>query len=576
MKLYGIILALALIIRISGLSLNPVGISHDEIHDLINAKSLIMLRENAPGTAAGIITQNPYCNGNCIFGELASYLLAPWMGIFPLGIAVSKIPFLLASLGIVYFGGKFFENLTGKKEIGYLTGLILAINPWAIHFGRSAFENLFSFCFFLAALYLFTKKKADKKHLVGATFLAFLGFLSYFGAKPLFVFIVTWGIFYYWKENKGKNLKLGWGLIMSAILISVGYILILMSSQSGKRFEEISAKGAVDVVSIVNEERKVSLAIPIIRDLVINKYTVTGKIMLDKFLGAFSPIYLFSRGEQGYDVFMISNHPYLYLIDGVMIILGLMSLGTLGSKGLWIVGLMGISTIPTIVSGSGITYALRSGLLFPLLGGVVAIGILSGENILKKKWKIFYWGGIAVVYLVSFLYFQIMYWYRLPFEKNTGWHFHERVLVRYLSMFRSESQEKIYLSIDNPVDVMYNYAFYTGKYNNKEFARNFNEAIRGGKYEIEGMVFQKECPKIIDKNAVYIWERDLGCTEEPNMLPRISETRDGGARFFIPTEKICRKMELTSYPFPRKIEDFSVEKMDKETFCKNWISEPKI
>lgn len=180
------------------------------------------------------------------------------------------------------------------------------------------------------------------------------------------------------------------------------------------------------------------------------------------------------------------------------------------------------------------------------------------------------------MYLISFFYFQIMYWYRLPFEKNTGWHFHERALVRYLDIYRNESQEKIYLSINNPVDVMYNYAFYTGKYNNKEFARNFNEAIRGGKYEIEGMVFQKECPKVIDKNAVYIWERDLGCTEEPNMLPRISETRDGGARFFIPTEKICRKMELTSYPFPRKIEDFSVEKMDKETFCKNWISEPKI
>jgi len=575
-KFYGIILSLALILRLWGLSLNPVGISHDEIHDLINAKSLIMLGENAPGTAAGIITQNPHCNGNCIFGELASYLLAPWMGIFPLGIVISKIPFLLASLGIVYFGGRFFENLTNKKEVGYLTSLILAINPWAIYFGRSAFENLFSFCFFLAALYLFTKNKTSKRHLVGATLLAFLGFLSYFGAKPLFVFIVIWGIFYGWKEKNGKNLILGWGLIITAIIISVGYVLGLMNSQSGKRFEEISAKGAVDVPSIVNEERKVSLAIPFIRDAVINKYTVTGKILLDKFLGVFSPVYLFSRGEQGYDVFMISGHPYMYLIDGGFIVLGLMSLGTLGTKGLSILGLMGISIIPTIVSGSGVTYALRSGLLFPLLCGLAAMGILSGEKFLKKKWKIFYWGGIAGLYVISLVYFLILYWYRVPFEKNTGWHFHERVLVRYLDIFRSESQEKIYLSVDNPVDVMYNYAFYTGKYNNKEFAKNFNEAIRSGKYEIEGMVFQKKCPEIIDKKAIYIWERDLGCIDEPNMLPRISETRDGGARFFIPVEKVCRGVELNSYPFPRKIEDFSVEKMNKDTFCKNWISEPKI
>lgn len=571
MKVYGIILVLAFLVRIWGLGLNPIGISHDEIHDLINAKSLAILGQSAPGTAAGIITQNPYCDGNCIFGELASYLLVPWMKIAPLGMVVSKIPFLLAALGIVYFGGKLFENLSGKKEIGWITSGLLAINPWAIHFGRTAFENLFSFATYLAALYLFTKKGANKKHLAGAWFLAFLGFLAYFGAKPIFVFLVAWGVFYFWKKNKFKFLKLGIGLIAIAALITVGYVMVLKGGTSGKRFEEITTGKGFDAAAVVNEERRISLEFPWGRDLAINKYMATGKMWLDKFLGAFSPIYLFSRGENGYDVFMISGHSYMYLIDGFFIIFGLIALGT---TVFWLVPLIAIATIPTIISVSGVTYGLRSGMLFSLFCGITAMGIFWTKEKLTKKWQGFFWVGVGGIYLISFVYFLAMYWYRSPFEMGRGWFFHERALIKYLTLSKVESPKKIVVSTENPVDMMYNYAFYTGKYNNRDFAAAFNTAVRSGNYDIEGITFTKTCPAKIDKNIDYIWERSLGCVKEPNMLPRISEAKDGGARFFIPEELICQGTEQKSYPYPRHIEEFSVEKMDKESFCKTWVSKP--
>jgi hypothetical protein len=574
MKLYGLILALALIIRFWGLGLNPIGISHDEIHDLINAKSLAILGQSAPGTAAGIFTQNPYCDGNCIFGELVSYLLIPWMAIFPLGIVASKIPFLLASLGIVYFGGKFFENITNKKEIGLLTSLLLAINPWAVHFGRTAFENIFSFFFFLFGLYLFTKKNSRHWYLISATFLCFLGFLSYFGAKPIFVFLVLWGIYYSWEKNNFKHLKLGLILIFISAVITIGYLLILKNSHSAKRFGEITTNHVLDATSVVNEERRMSLDIPIIRDLVVNKYLVTGKFFLDKFLGAFSPIYLFSRGEQGYDVFMISDQSYLYLIDGVFIVLGLMFLGTTGGGVLYLLPLIVIVTIPTIISVSGTTYGLRSGLLFPLLCGLAAMGIIWARNNLRPNLRHFFSAGVVGIYLLSFVYFQSMYWYRTPFEMGRGWFFHERALVKYLSLLRSETLQKVIVNAENPVDMMYNYAFYTGKYNDKHFALTLNQAVRSGNYQIDDITFIQKCSIITDKNVIYIWERSLGCTPEPNGLRRISEAKDGGARFFFPNESLCQGIKLNSFPYPRNITDFSVEKMNRDNFCKMWVSQP--
>ena len=107
--LWIIIILLALFLRLYGLNLNPVGLSHDdELHEIINAKSLALTGTHAPGRVAGIFTQNDQCPGNCVYGELGSYILIPWMWIFPLDIFWSKIPFVIVSLGIVFFTGKLF------------------------------------------------------------------------------------------------------------------------------------------------------------------------------------------------------------------------------------------------------------------------------------------------------------------------------------------------------------------------------------------------------------------------------------------------------------------------------------
>src|SRR3989344_2140654 len=143
--LWLLILILALFLRIYHLDLNPIGLNHDdELHEIINAKSIALTGTHAPGRVAGILTQNDECPGNCVYGELGSYLFIPWMLIFPLDMFWSKLPFVIASVLLVLFTGKLFKNLTGNTKVGLIVALTMALNPWSIHFGRTAYFTTFS------------------------------------------------------------------------------------------------------------------------------------------------------------------------------------------------------------------------------------------------------------------------------------------------------------------------------------------------------------------------------------------------------------------------------------------------
>lgn len=570
------IIILALLIRLLGLSLNPVGITNDEVHDLINAKSLAIIGHNTPGTVAGIFTKNGICDGNCIFGELASFILIPWMKFAPLGIIWSKIPFLIAAIGIVYFGAKLFENLTDKKSVGLVTGLLLAINPWAIHFGRTALENLFTFCFYLAGLYLFTKKKVSYGGLFLGLILFVLGFLSYLGAKPIFPFLIILVVAYRWFFDPQKNKKQLISILILGITVFIAYCLILPKTMAGARLNETNDSTQLQLVTnTVNEERRISLEIPIFRNYLINKVSVKLKLYTEKYLEAFSFNNIFLRGDLiANDIFIIPNSGYLYLIDFPFALLGLLYFFKKNkNKTFWLLLLLATTPVASVVSDVGTTFALRSGLLYPIITGLVAIGITNVYLEIKTK-KIFLISIIGL-YIFSFGYFWVMYNYRLPMKNSAAWFFDERVLVKYLNLLEKEgNQQKILIVSRDPVDILYLYGFYTNKYSDSNFISKMNKAIFSGKYIVDNIETTRECPKNIDKNILYFFDKNMDCVNEPNNLPRIVDPRDSGAKFFIPENKLCKDFELKKYIYPRKLKEFNISKMDREQFCKTWIAKP--
>jgi len=569
-----LVLLMALGLRLWKLDLNPVGLVHDEIHQLVNAKSLALTGKGAAGTGAGIFQNEPYCDGNCVFGELPSYLLVPF-AFFKTSFPSLKIPLIFVSVLMIFWFIKLFENLTKNKWMGIMVGLMIAINPWAINFGRAAYENIFSFMFYAWSLYLFTIKTFKLKNQFWAIILGFAASLSYFGAKPIFVPLMLLGLGYgFWLEK--KNIKKYLMLGIFALGLMGGYGIILKDSFAGLRMNETKMINN-EIIGEVDNQRRISLEIPNFRDVFVNKYTVLGKLLLRRYFAGLAPNYLFNEGEIGYDHFMISNHPFMYLIDLPMIILGLYALVSISVAAVvLIISIILVLPITPMMSNYATTYALRNGLLYPLLSAIAGIGIyylvktIKNKNI-KSLTKII----IVVIYFISFVNFEVMYWYRTPFEKSAGWVFFERQAIRYISLLKEKNkQEKIEVITGDPVDMIYEYGIFSGKINNREFIKEMNQKIKTRKYEIDGIKFSKICPEKVEKEKIYLLSANLDCIKEPNNLIRISEPRDSGSRWLIPNEKLCQDIKLPQYPYPRKIKEFKIDNMEREIFCKTWLSQP--
>lgn len=576
-QIWILILFLALFLRVYRLDLNPIGLSHDdELHEIINAKSLALTGIHAPGTAAGILSGKDECPGNCVYGELGSYLLIPWMRIFPLSMAGSKIPFAIASVGIVFFAGKLLENLSKSSKVGLLTGLLLAVNPWAIHFGRTAYFTTFSYTFYLWAAYFFTRNMSFKSNLIRGSIFSILASLFYFGTKPILPLIILWGFFYNFHQFKKPYFKFTSILLTIVILIIAGYLLLLTNSYAGRRISEIGVD-TNEVKNQTNEQRRISLDIPIIRDIVINKYIVQTNILAEKYLGFFNPVFLYVKSTGSTDIYYISNHAYNYLVDLPFFIVGLIALSSPLSGGLFLIFLMAIAVAPAAFKITGDTiYTLRTGLAYPLLTGISAWGIFFLYTKLTKFKKIFICLLVGI-YTLSVIYFLIMYWYRTPVDKSIGWYHHKRIAANYIQRLRESSNEKVIVVTMQPEDTFNTYIFYSGLYNTADKIKQINNISKSQIYEYNKIKFINSCENINQddlKNSVIFVEQTVKCALDQKKTHKIANPRDGGGLYNIINDSLCNNYILNRYPNPRNLSDFKVEDLTKQKFCQLWITNP--
>ncbi|MEK7550224.1 MAG: hypothetical protein AAB535_00350 [Patescibacteria group bacterium] len=572
-----LVLALAFLLRTIGIHLNPVGLSHDdELNELINAKSLAIAGVHAPGHVAGVFTPNDECPGNCIHGELGPFILIPWMRIFPLDIFWSKIPFIAVASLIVFSTGKLFENLSKNRAIGLFVGTLVAINPWAIHFGRTAYFTTFSYAFYLLAAYFFTRKKSYRANLFYGALLSIIASLFYFGTKPILPLIIIWGICYNLFQFKKHYLKFT-ALIISLTLIAiVTYSIILSNSFAGRRIGEINIE---NTATIVNQQRRVSLEIPLVRDLFINKYIVHVGIRIEKFIGFFSPTFLYVKSEGSTDLYYDSNHAYNYLADFAFLIFGVMALATSFPTAIFVLSLLLISVVPAAIKITGDTiYTLRAGLAYPILTGVSGWGIyylfikFSGWS---RKIVIFV---IILIYTVSLSYFLTMYWYRTPFDKSMGWYFHKRAVANYITRIREKSDKKIIVVTAQPADTFNEYVFFGDLYNTKADILDVNKVYDSQKYEYKNTKFVNNCDELTQKEiisgSIIFIEQGVDCLINQKGTAKIANPRDGGGIYDIVNENLCAGYPKARFPYPRKISDFSIERLSDSEFCKLWITNP--
>ncbi len=205
--LLGLILILALALRLIGLGHIPAGFSPDEASQAYSAYSLLHTGRDEWGIAWPLASFKSFLDYKA---PLQTYLMIPSIALFGLNEFAARLPsviFGVLAIFAVYLLSKelFSKNTRLQKStnnqepitnhLALLAALFLALSPWHIQFSRTALEvNLTSFLFPLG-LYFFLRGLKDHRQFILTSVLWGFSLYAYHSAKifiPLFALSLLW------------------------------------------------------------------------------------------------------------------------------------------------------------------------------------------------------------------------------------------------------------------------------------------------------------------------------------------------------------------------------------------------
>lgn len=566
-----LILIFAAILRLAYLGEVPPGPAFDEIQVIINSISLAKTGQPIPGTVDGIFGQARGNYQSGIFSELASYSLVPWMYIFGFSWPAIKIPFILASLGMIIFVYLITKKLI-NKNCGLIAALLFSINPWSVYVGRTAYEPLLSYVFYLIALFEFINLTGWK--LLIPLLFSFLGFLSYFAAKSQLLPLVFFGVLFNQIYHPKKNIRPIILVIILTLTFFVGYMIIFLSHPASYRLGETASQ--VNYAALVDQKRRISLPSPL-AFLAINKLSESFRERLISALGGLNPIFLFVEGPSGgAETLIISDHGPMYLIDALFVILGLIFLARRYPKALfYLLTLIFIALIPNAVRLSLNQYIFRDGLLFPVLTIMAAGGLyyLTTLN-LPRKIRMGIFSLVFIANFISFLIFINQYFFRTPIDKNEGWNLQNRVLSHYLVLSAQNTPRQQFTIVVRDINgVSSIYLLFSKNYQNKQQILNLNSNLAKFNYKFNQVEFMTDCPKNkLPTDSTLIVDYRINC-QAGNSQSLIASPKDSGGKYYIYHDQLCGGGK-TRYPKVNNFNDLDIETMTKEEFCNKWITNP--
>ncbi len=562
--LVGIFL-LAIFLRIYKLTSIPIGITHDEINYILNAKSLFYTGKNIPWTSSALFSIGEK-NFDVVISEIPSILISPIVGPLPLNLFNARIIYaLISSLNIIGFY-VLAKNLFNSKKIGYLASILIAVNPWSIHFGRTAFEINFAFFFYTFALAFFFAK--TKNHLKISFLFFLLGFMSYLGAKlmllPIILVLVIYNSFNKISKIPNKQLIVFTG---SLVLLFILYSATISLQPVGSRKNELIFFDKGNIAEIVNQQRRDAFTSSI-NSLFINKSLILITRIINVYIESYSTKFLFLTGETR-GAYSFWQHGPFYIIDFFLITLGIYYLGK--QKNNVTIFIFGILLIAPLVSAIDLveqSYVMRS---FPLFWGLpllTTLGICQLYKFLKsRKFLSLLFGFIYLIFVLNFLH---LYFYRYQIYASDGWFFSEKILAEYVR--REKDNNLIYIYTTEPKIVFESYLFYTNSYNSKQNIKEINKQMETKNFSWEGVVFTNECNQDSKSNFTILIDKKMNCLQKKKADSQILSLSDAGFMYNIYNDNLCSHTNLSQYYLPKEQKDLFFEKLNNISFCQKWIA----
>lgn len=389
-----LILLLSAALRFYKLGIVPVGVTGDELGYIYNAYSLAKTGRNIFGEFLPFLTW--ISQTGWPFLPVTTYLIIPFFWLLPLSATAGRLPFAIFGVLDVFLIYIFVKLISKKENLALLSSLFLAISPWHIFFSRSAYDTNIAVFFYLLGIVLFLWEINKKRLPIFCSISFWLGVFSYRGMNPVFFFLIP-ALFWYGAKFLKVNRKQ-----LAVFAIGVGIILLslfLVILKNGSRYVSEALINKAKMQEELDIQIRQAQGPLLLRRVFLNKGTYIFQKIRNNYLDAYSPSFLFLRGE-GERIYSIWSRGKLYSLDVVFIIFGIYYLFKLGSKvaGLVILLLLA-SGMPGMFSGS--PYASRNffgSVVFPILTGAGVIFLTTWDF---KRWlKI----SLIVVVTLSYLY----------------------------------------------------------------------------------------------------------------------------------------------------------------------------
>jgi 4-amino-4-deoxy-L-arabinose transferase-like glycosyltransferase len=568
------VLLVASLFRLPFLDRSPSSISDDELMYVVDAKAIWNTGRNmtnawSPFGFVRNTVEFPHT-------ELPHLIIAPIIGLAPFSLAWAHFPYAISNillvLALYFFSKKLFSNNTA-----FIVGLVAAINPWNIFFGRTSFDATLAIAFFMTGMCLVAYVKGKNVLFLIIPFL--LAFGTYIGTRTNFILFVGFCCYFGWRfVNKNKFGKYYLAVFLVCTSVCVYYFAIFNTLSVSHRMNELFTPSSEVVTNMVNNERRQAIQTPL-TNFFANKPVVFLRLCIDKYLQFFSPTMLFTNGDYR-ATFSLYRHGYFYYIDILFLGLGLFYIAKRYRNIFWfLLSLILIAPIPSVASQASTGFAaIRGIILYPILTIFIGAGI---ANIIEwaKKRKIY--KQVVIILLLMYVMlvanFINIYVFQYPIYSAESYSFSSRILSKYL-VYGNNEGKNIVVYTTSPKERFIYYLFFSGLYKNN-IAKEIQQKFTNKQYFLNSIRFENCLIDIKPNiNTSYVIESG-GCDKMKILLSQLRKTipilADGGSVYSIVGDTVCASFALPRYPNDIKFSDLSVEKLDKERFCTKFITEVK-
>ena len=421
------------LIRTVRLDSRPLGFTWDEAALGYNAYSLLKTARDEFGNLAPVIFKS--------FGDykpgLYIYYAVPSVKLLGLNEFATRLPSAvfgtLLILAVFLLTRRLFPE---NPEASLFTALVLAINPWAIHFSRGAWEANLSLLLTVLGVDLFLSGLHRKSYFVNliSAILFGLTFWSYQGAKLFTPLIILVLLFIYGRSVSLRKILIS-GLILLAFLFP---LLIGLSTQSGrlKVFSVFSYTRGPDYISTLLKQDQLKSP-----DWLFNLYHSE---LLDQLRGVYqrylnhlSPRFIFTQGDWTSLRLSLYNYGYFHLPEIITMLMGLVLL-TAGQKKrarliwLWLL----ISPLPAAFSRDLVSGVRTLPLVIPLS---ILVGLGMAELMSHRVLFVIY----SLLLGFFFIYYLDLYYIHAPYYSAADWVYPYRPAIQLIKPYLSQYKNVI-------------------------------------------------------------------------------------------------------------------------------------